>query len=113
IAVAWNSTKLGRTTTDVIVRDPVVLTATLPRFLLPGDHGTMSMELENVEGTAGDYVVNVNVKGPLKVSGNPATTLKLNARQRSSMSIPLDAGGAGKADLDVDIKGPNGLTLAR
>src|SRR6185437_4284561 len=36
-----------------------------------------------------------------------------NAKERSSMSIALDAGGAGKADLDVDIKGPNGLTLAR
>jgi uncharacterized protein YfaS (alpha-2-macroglobulin family) len=33
MAVAWNSTKLGRATVDVTVRDPVVLTATLPRFL--------------------------------------------------------------------------------
>jgi len=113
MAVAWSATKLGRATTDVIVRDPVVLTATLPRFLLTGDHGTMSMDLDNVEGAAGDYVVNVNVKGPLKVSGNAATTLKLNARQRSSMSIALDAGGAGKAELDVDINGPNGLSLGR
>ena len=29
------------------------------------------------------------------------------------MSLALDAGGAGSAALDVDIKGPNGLTLAR
>ena len=29
------------------------------------------------------------------------------------MSLALDAGGAGTAQLDVDIKGPNGLTLAR
>ena len=29
MAVAWSATKLGRATTDVIVRDPVVLTATL------------------------------------------------------------------------------------
>ena len=29
------------------------------------------------------------------------------------MSLALDAGGAGTANLDVDIKGPNGLTLAR
>src|SRR5579871_2305352 len=113
MAVAWSATKLGRATTDVIVRDPVVLTATLPRFLLTGDHGTMSMDLDNVEGTAGDYVVSVKVTGPLKVSGDPATTLKLNARQRSSMAIGLDAGAAGKAELDVDIKGPNGLSLGR
>jgi uncharacterized protein YfaS (alpha-2-macroglobulin family) len=50
MAVAWTATKLGRATVDVTVRDPVVLTATLPRFLLSGDKGTMSFDLDNVEG---------------------------------------------------------------
>ena len=114
MAVAWTATKLGRATTDVIVRDPVVLTATLPRFLLNGDKGTMSMDLDNVEGAAGDYTINVKTSGPVKVTGNPATTVKLAAKQRTSMALALDAsGGAGTAQLDVDIKGPNGLTLAR
>ena len=114
MAVAWTATKLGRATTDVIVRDPVVLTATLPRFLLNGDKGTMSMDLDNVEGAAGDYTINVKTSGPVKVTGNPATTVKLAAKQRTSMTLALDAsGGAGTAQLDVDIKGPNGLTLAR
>ena len=49
----------------------------------------------------------------MKVTGNPATTVKLAAKQRTSMALALDAGGAGTANLDVDIKGPNGLTLAR
>jgi uncharacterized protein YfaS (alpha-2-macroglobulin family) len=113
MAVAWTATKLGRATVDVTVRDPVVLTATLPRFLLNGDHGTMSFDLDNVEGVAGDYSVSVKTSGPVNVSGNPTTTAKLAAKQRTSMSMALDAGGAGQAGLDVDIKGPNGLTLAR
>jgi uncharacterized protein YfaS (alpha-2-macroglobulin family) len=114
MAVAWTATKLGRATTDVIVRDPVVLTATLPRFLLNGDKGTMSMDLDNVEGAAGDYTINVQTSGPVKVTGNPATTVKLAAKQRTSMALGLDgSGGAGTAQLDVDIKGPNGLTLER
>lgn len=91
----------------------MVLTATLPRFLLNGDHGTMSMDLDNVEGAAGDYSISVKTAGPLKVSGNPVTTVKLAAKQRTSMTLALDAGGAGTANLDVDISGPNGLTLAR
>jgi uncharacterized protein YfaS (alpha-2-macroglobulin family) len=113
MAVAWTATKLGRATTDVTVRDPVVLTATLPRFLLNGDHGTMSFDLDNVEGAPGDYTINVKISGPVKVSGNPATTVKLAAKQRSSMSLALDAGGAGTANIDIDIKGPNGLAQAR
>jgi len=113
MAVAWTATKLGRATTDVTVRDPVVLTATLPRFLLNGDHGTMSFDLDNVEGTPGDYTINVKTSGPVNVTGNPSTNVNLAAKQRSSMSLALDARGAGTAQLDVNISGPNGLTLAR
>ncbi|HEY3892513.1 MAG TPA: alpha-2-macroglobulin, partial [Bradyrhizobium sp.] len=113
MAVAWTATKLGRATTDVTVRDPVVLTATLPRFLLTGDHGTMSFDLDNVEGAPGDYSINVRPSGPIKISGNPTATVMLAARQRGSMALALDAGGTGAAQLDVDISGPNGLTLAR
>jgi uncharacterized protein YfaS (alpha-2-macroglobulin family) len=114
MAVAWTSTKLGRATTDVIVRDPVVLTATLPRFLLSGDRGTLSFDLDNVEGAPGDYTINVKTAGPVKMTGNPATTVKLAAMQRTSMALAIDAtGGAGTASFDVAIKGPNGLTLAR
>lgn len=113
MAVAWNATKLGRATIDVTVRDPVVLTATLPRFLLSGDKGTMSFDLDNVEGAPGDYSISVKTSGPVKVTGNPTTTVKLAAKQRTSMALAIDAGGAGTANLDVDIKGPNGLTLAR
>ncbi len=113
MAVAWTATKLGRAITDVTVRDPVVLTATLPRFLLSGDHGTMSFDLDNVEGAPGDYSINVKASGPIKVSGNPTAVAKLAARQRSSMTLALDAAGTGTAQLDVDIKGPSGLTLAR
>ncbi len=63
MAIAWSATKLGRATVDVTVRDPVVLTATLPRFLLTGDRGTMSFDLDNVEGAAGDYTINVKTCG--------------------------------------------------
>ncbi|MBX9709883.1 MAG: alpha-2-macroglobulin family protein [Xanthobacteraceae bacterium] len=114
MAVAWTATKVGRANTDVTVRDPVVLTATLPRFLLTGDRGTMNMDLDNVEGAAGDYIINVKTTGPVSLTGNPATTMHLAAKQRSTVALALDAsGGAGQAALDVDIKGPNGLTLAR
>lgn len=113
MAVAWTATKLGRANTDVVIRDPVVLTTTLPRFLLNGDHGTVNLEIDNVEGQAGDYVINVKTGGPVKISGNPATTVKLAAKQRNAFSLALDATAAGQATLDVDIKGPNGLALAR
>lgn len=114
MAVAWSATKLGRATVDVTVRDPVVLTATLPRFLLTGDQGTLTFDLDNVEGPPGDYVINVKTSGPVKMAGNAKTTIKLAAKQRRSMALTLGAGGSsGAAQFDIDIKGPNGLMVAR
>ncbi|MCO5129320.1 MAG: alpha-2-macroglobulin family protein [Xanthobacteraceae bacterium] len=113
MAVAWTATKLGRASTDVTVRDPVVLTATLPRFLLSGDRGSMTFELDNVEGAPGDYSVNVSASGPVKVPDNATATVNLKARQRASMALALAAAGTGAAQIDVAIKGPDGLTLSR
>src|SRR5256886_173543 len=70
MAVAWTATKLGRAATDVTVRDPIVLTATLPRFLLNGDHGTISFDLDNVEGLPGDVTIKGQNTGAVKVTGN-------------------------------------------
>ena len=36
MAMAWTKTGVGHATKDVIVRDPVVVTASLPQFLTPG-----------------------------------------------------------------------------
>jgi len=113
MAVAWSATRLGRASTDVTVRDPVVLTATLPRFLRNGDHGSMTLELDNVEGPPGDYSVNVKAAGPVQLSGAPLSPLKLAARQRGQLALTLDATSAGSAQLDVAITGPDGLALAR
>ena len=89
MAVAWTATKLGRATTDVTVRDPVVLTATLPRFLLNGDHGTMSFDLDNVEGAPGDYTINVKAVGAGQ--GHRQSADDGNARRQTA---PLDVAGA-------------------
>ena len=53
MAVAWTKEKVGKASGDVVVRDPVVLTATLPRFLRTGDRGAVQLELDNVEGRGG------------------------------------------------------------
>src|SRR5207237_71235 len=113
MAVAWSRDKVGRANGDVVIRDPVVLTATLPRFLLNGDRGTMHLDLDNVEGGAGEYRVQVQSTG-VDVVGNAAPqTLRLNARQRSAVTVPLTAAAAGIANVSVRISGPANLTMER
>ena len=53
MAVAWTPAGVGQATRDVVVRDPVVLTASLPRFLAPGDTSRLLLELTHADGPAG------------------------------------------------------------
>ena len=112
MAVAWTKDRVGKAVGDVIVRDPVVLTATLPRFLRSGDKGTVQLELDNVEGAAGDYTITVGAEGAARIDGGKQT-LKLDAGQRSRVALPVTAAGAGASTIDVNVSGPNGFTLAR
>jgi alpha-2-macroglobulin len=112
MAVAWTKDKVGKATGDVIVRDPVVLTATLPRFLRTGDRGAVQLELDNVEGVAGDYAISVSAEGTAKIEGDKQT-LKLDAKQRAHVSLPVTAAGAGASTIDVSVSGPNGFALNR
>ncbi len=113
MAVAWSKDKVGRASTDVIVRDPVVLTATLPRFLRTGDSGAVQLELDNVEGAAGDYSVTMAADGPLALADAKPRVLMLAQKQRNRVAVPVSASGAGAGHVDVTVSGPNGFTLAR
>ncbi len=113
MAVAWSKDKVGRASGDVIVRDPVVLTATLPRFLLTGDKSTMNLDLDNVEGAAGAYNLTVSAEGTIAVGEGAAKSLQLRAKQRDRVTVPLNASGAGPATVKVAIKGPGDFALER
>lgn len=113
MAVAWSKDKVGQASGDVTVRDPVVLTTTLPRFLLTGDRGGMRLDLDNVEGQAGEYRLAVKTEGPLAFDADTNRTLQLNAKQRSGFSLPISATGVGTGSVAVRITGPNGFDLER
>jgi uncharacterized protein YfaS (alpha-2-macroglobulin family) len=113
MAVAWSKDKVGRAVGDVVIRDSVVLTATLPRFLLNGDRASMHLDLDNVDGGAGEYRIAVRSEG-INVVGNAAPqTLQLSAKQRSAVTVPLTAAGSGVANVTVQVSGPGGFTLER
>ncbi|MGO4671566.1 alpha-2-macroglobulin [Bosea sp. 2YAB26] len=110
MAVAWSQGRTGQTSTDVIVRDQIVAQATLPRFLAIGDQSRFHLQIDNVEGPAGPYLVDLDVKGPVLVAADATRrTLTLAAGAKSQMTIPVTAAGLGRAEFDVRISGPNGV----
>src|SRR6476661_5928474 len=94
MAVAWSKDKVGKAVGDVIVRDPVVLTATLPRFLRTGDKGAVQLEFD-------------------KLDGDKTQKLTLAAKQRGRLTVPVAASTAGASTISVSVTGPNGFTLER
>jgi uncharacterized protein YfaS (alpha-2-macroglobulin family) len=113
MAVAWSKDKVGHGVADVTVRDPVVLTATLPRFVLSGDRTAMQLDLDNVEGPAGDYRISVQADGPVRLATAAPQTLRLGAHERNRLTVPLTASGTGIANLKVEVAGPGNFALQR
>lgn len=113
MAVGWSKDRVGKAVSEVAVRDPVVLTATLPRFLRLGDRGVVALELDNVEGAAGVYAVTVSGEGALKRAGDMTQRLTLAAKQRGRISVPVEAAAPGRGAVEVNVSGPNGFALNR
>ena len=88
MAVAWSSTQVGHGSGDVVVRDPVVVTATLPRFLLTGDKSTLRVDLDNVEGASGTYEIAVSSAGSLSVRDGDKS-IELAAKKRNAVTFPV------------------------
>ncbi|HEY4809242.1 MAG TPA: alpha-2-macroglobulin family protein, partial [Roseiarcus sp.] len=106
-AVAWSKDKVGSTQADVTVRDSVVAAATLPRFLNVGDRSEMHVDIDNVEGDAGDYKLDLDIHGPLTADAEAMTkTVRLDPHQRQSLAMPIAAAGVGVAELDLRLTGP-------
>lgn len=104
-AVAWTKKAAGSASADVIVRDPVVVQASLPRFLALNDQSRLNLRIDNVEGAAGDYRIDVQPQGG--VAGDLHRTLKLAAKAATTLDIPLRAEKIGAGSVQVSLAGPN------
>src|SRR5262249_46850538 len=106
MAGAWSKDKNGHAAGGAIGGAPGVVPATLPRFLLTGDRGTLRLDIDNVEGSAGDYRVDVAAEGSLAVGDGATQTLRLAGKARSGIALPLSATAAGNGAVTVRITGP-------
>ena len=113
-AVAWSKSATGSAQADVVLRDPVVVTASLPRFLDLGDRARSRFDIDDVEGPAGTYRLAVTPRGPWFMPASALDqTVELKAGARSSLDVPVTAAGLGTAGLAVRLTGPGGLDLTQ
>ncbi|MFZ0790276.1 MAG: alpha-2-macroglobulin, partial [Chromatiaceae bacterium] len=115
MAMAWTAKGVGHGTADALVRDPVVLTIGMPRFLAPGDRSRLLLDLAQVEGEGGPTRVTVSADQGL-VALDPtraAQEVTLTPGARTAVLIPIEAMAVGDETLSVRIATAGGQTLTR
>ncbi len=107
MAVVWSDRAVGAAEYDLLVRDPVVVTTALPRFLAPNDQTRLRVDIANVNGPAGEYTVAISTTGEVQTLA-PEAGLKIEAGGQATLEFPLHAGATGDAEIAVLLTGPMG-----
>ncbi|BCJ90244.1 alpha-2-macroglobulin [Terrihabitans soli] len=113
MAIAWSKDKLGHSEQDVVIADPVVVTAALPRFLAPGDASRLRLDIHNVSGAAGEYKVKLDGAGDVISFNEAEQKLALKDGERKSVEIALTAKAVGRSSIDVSLTAPDGKSYAQ
>ena len=112
MAMAWSKRGVGHAARDLLVRDPVVVLASLPRFLSPRDQSRLFLEVTNVSGSAGDYGLSVTADDYLSIAQDDTErTLTLAKDARITVAVPLTATDTGTSTVTVALTTPEGETL--
>jgi alpha-2-macroglobulin len=111
MAVAWTKTGVGQASADVLVRDPVVVTASLPRFLSPGDESRLLLEVVHATGPAGRMSMDVVGNG-ITVGAAPGG-FDLGDKAKAVFEVPVTAGSVGIHTIDINLTTPDGKVLKK
>ena len=111
MAVAWSAKGVGQATADVLVRDPVVVTASLPRFLSPGDESRVLLEIVHATGPSGRMGLDVSAVG--LTLGDLPSGFDLADKGKAVFAIPVKASGVGLFSIAVALTTPDGKQLTK
>src|SRR5215471_14879648 len=113
MAVAFSAHKVGSAVTSMVVRDPVVTTVSLPRFLAPGDAARIGVSINNLEGVAGDYHLALSASGAAGFAAPVNRTVPLSPGASFADGFVLSATTPGNASLKLELIGPDKLRIVR
>jgi uncharacterized protein YfaS (alpha-2-macroglobulin family) len=112
MAMAWSASAVGHASADVIVRDPVVVTLSPPRFLRVGDESRLLVEVNNVGGAAGTYTVSLATGDGISTHAE-STDLELGEGDRTALDLRLNGMQIGDWPVVLTITAPDGSTQTK
>ncbi len=107
MAMAWTPTSVGHAQADVIVRDPVVVTLSPPRFLRLDDTSRLLVEIANISGAAGPYKVSLATGEGLSTDA-AEQTIEIAQGGRAALDLSLTGTALGDQELKLIVEGPDG-----
>ena len=113
MAVAWTQGAVGQAEADMLVRDPVVVTASLPRFLAPGDASRMRLEVVHADGPAGQMALSLTTRGSGIVLEGAPVPFDLAEGGKVVFDVPLRATAVGDPVVELALTTPDGKTLTQ
>ena len=105
MAVAYNETQTGSTSTPMKVKRDLVVQTSLPRFLAIGDRCEATAVFYNESGAALQATVRATCGGPLRAE-TAEQKIAVPAGGSANVTVPLVAGpGPGKARCTLEVEG--------
>ncbi len=112
MAMAWTETAVGHASADVIVRDPVVVNLSPPRFLRVDDQSRILVEINNVDGAAGRYGIALTAGQGIE-NDSEKSEVELAKGDRTALSLPLKGAQIGDWPVVLTITAPDGSTKTK
>lgn len=109
--VAWSRTAVGQAETDMVVRDPVVVSASLPDFLAPGDSSRIRLDVTHADGPAGEMTLALMSESSALTLGTVPGSFDLADGDKASFDIPVTAQSVGDPQITVVLGTPDGQEL--
>lgn len=104
-ALVFSDEVYGQGSSESVLRAPILAEVSAPRALAPGDRSTVTLDLQNYTGKAGEFTVSLGTTGPIAVAGEKRT-VSLASEAKTTISYPLTGTeGFGVGTLRLKVEG--------
>ena len=111
MAVAWSAEGVGQAQADMVARDPVVVSAAMPRFMAPGDQSRLQLEFVHAAGPSGAMALSVAASG--LILGQTPEQIDIAANGTVRVALPLQADAVGDHSITAILTTPAGTALRK
>lgn len=108
MAVGMSGPNFGSATQKMLVRDPIVLTSTFPRFAAPGDRFVIPVSVFNGTGREGAVELKLTATGPVDIDGHDVKRFSLKEKEEKAAhfaAVAKDATGACQFKVEAVLNG--------